>query len=59
MAKKKLKCPTCGAEMNNHAEKISYETDREGRWPDPDFGGIVEDVFACPGCGGVEMRPAE
>lgn len=58
MPKKKLECPSCGAEMNNHAEKVSYET-VEGYRPDPDFGGIVEDVYTCPGCGGIEMRPAE
>jgi ribosomal protein S27AE len=59
MPKKKLKCPKCGAGMNNHAEKISYETDRGGHLPDPDFGGIVEDVYTCPGCGNVEMISAE
>lgn len=59
MSKKKLKCPKCGAEMNNHAEKISYEMDMGGHRPDPDFGGIVEDVYSCPRCGAIEMRPAE
>jgi len=59
MPKKKLKCPKCGAEMNNHAEKISYEMGSGGHRPDADLGGIVEDVYACPGCGYIEMRPAE
>jgi len=45
--------------MNNHAEKISYETDEGGHRPDPDLGGIVEDVYTCPGCGNVEMIAAE
>ena len=58
MPKKKLKCPACGSEMNNHAEKISYET-AEVQSPDPDFGGNVEDVYTCPGCGNVEMMPGE
>ncbi len=56
MPKKKMKCPACGADMNNHAEKISYDTG-EGRYKaDPEFGGIVEEVHTCPNCGNVEVR---
>lgn len=56
MAKERLKCPVCGVEMNNHAEKISYETSPEGgHETDPDFGGILQEVHTCPKCGGVEV----
>ena len=43
MTKESMKCPVCGASMNNHAEKVSYDTG-EGRYkPDPEFGGILEE----------------
>jgi ribosomal protein S27AE len=58
MKKKKLNCPRCGAEMNNHAEKVSYEESAGGYKPDPVFGGVMEDIFTCPGCGNVESRAA-
>ena len=56
MPKKKMKCPRCGADMNNHAEKISYETVEGGRKADPVFGGVVEEIHTCPKCGNVEVR---
>lgn len=56
MAKEKLKCPVCGVEMNNHAEKISYETHPEADYEtDPAFGGVLEEIHTCPECGGVEV----
>lgn len=58
MTKKKLNCPRCGAEMNNHAEKISYETAEGGRKADTVFGGVVEEIHTCPGCANVESRAA-
>lgn len=58
MPKNKMICPRCGAEMNNHAEKISYETAEEDRKPDAVFGGFVEEIHTCPGCASVESRAA-
>ncbi len=58
MPKKNMICPRCGAEMNNHAEKVSYETVEEGRKADAVFGGVVEEIHTCPGCGNVESRTA-
>ena len=43
--------------MNNHAEKISYETVEGNRKADPVFGGVVEEIHTCPGCGSVESVP--
>ena len=55
MPKKKMICPRCGAEMNNHAEKISYEAAEK---PDAVFGGVVDEIYTCPGCANVESRAA-
>ena len=52
-----MMCPPCGIEMNYHAEKIDYLaalTDAEAI--DPDLGGVVEEVHACPGCGNMGTR---
>ncbi len=59
MAKEKLICSVCGAEMNNHAEKISYEARAGANWEsDPDFGGSLEEIHTCPKCGSVEATMA-
>ena len=58
MPKKKMICPRCGAEMNNHAEKISYEAAEGNRNPDAVFGGVVDEIHTCPGCANVESRAA-
>jgi len=58
MPKKKMICPRCGAEMNNHAEKISYETAEGNRKADAVFGGVVDEIHTCPGCANVESRAA-
>lgn len=59
MAKEKLICSVCGAEMNNHAEKISYEARAGANWEsDPDFGGSLEEIHTCPKCGSVEATLA-
>jgi predicted RNA-binding Zn-ribbon protein involved in translation (DUF1610 family) len=53
----KMICPECGVEMNYHAEKIDYTaalTDPDA--VDPDLGGILEEVHACPGCGKMGTR---
>ena len=54
-----MMCPQCGIEMNYHAEKIDYTaalTDPDTI--DPDFGGVVEEIHTCPGCGNVGTRRA-
>ena len=58
--KQKMICEECGAEMNQHAEKIDYSSspDESGAF-DEDFGGVVEEVHSCPRCGKTETRPAE
>ncbi len=59
MPNKKMICPDCGVEMNHHAEKINYGAAMEGSAAvDRDFGGVLEEVYACPRCGRTGVRPA-
>jgi hypothetical protein len=54
-----MMCLQCGIEMNYHAEKIDYMaalTDSDAI--DPDFGGVVEEIHTCPGCGTMGTRKA-
>lgn len=57
MSREKIKCPACGALMNNHAEKIFYDAgepndDQRGY----DNGGVLRQIHGCPGCGNVEVK---
>jgi predicted RNA-binding Zn-ribbon protein involved in translation (DUF1610 family) len=53
----RLSCPECGAEMNQHAEKLAYpESAAELRLMDPAGEGLLEEIHACPRCGDVESR---
>ena len=52
-------CPTCGVEMNMHAEKVEYTDAKAGDEAfDPDLGGVVEEFHSCPHCGRTLTRPA-
>jgi rubrerythrin len=54
-----MRCPTCGFEMNHHADKVDYTAALENpAEADPAFGGLLEEVFTCPNCGRTETRPA-
>ena len=56
----KMVCPKCGIEMNHHAEKIDYSIPAdESNEVDGVFGGVVEEVHSCPGCGRTETRPSQ
>ncbi len=48
----KMKCPDCGAEMNHHAEKVDYSVEAGSE----DFGGALQEVHCCPGCGNTVTR---
>jgi ribosomal protein S27AE len=56
MAPSPMRCPECGGTMNQHAEKIVYGS--QGARIDPDLGGLIEEMHACPRCGYVASRPA-
>ena len=54
-----MRCSQCGIEMNYHAEKIDYITAlTEPNAIDPDLGGIVDEVYTCPGCGDMGTHRA-
>ncbi|HYH85126.1 MAG TPA: hypothetical protein VEX60_06555 [Pyrinomonadaceae bacterium] len=53
----KMICPTCGVEMNCHAEKIDYAAGlAEPDAIDEDLGGVVEEFHTCPECGQTLAR---
>jgi ribosomal protein S27AE len=53
-------CPTCGIEMNHHAEKLVLPTNPvEASAVDPVLGGMIEELHTCPGCGSGASRRAE
>ena len=55
----KMVCPTCGVEMNLHAEKVDYtDATADGEGFDPDLGGVVEEFHTCPACGQTQARRA-
>ena len=57
--KERMVCPTCGSEMNLHAEKVDYtDSAPEGEGFDPDLGGRLEEFHACPHCGRTHARGA-
>jgi len=52
-----MMCPRCGAQMNHHAEKVEFSSVRDGLTAtDRTLDGILQNVYACPNCGGIEMR---
>ena len=55
MAKLKMICPDCGAEMNHHAMKIAYSID-DPKLVDAVFDGVMKEVHTCPECGRTQMR---
>lgn len=53
----KMKCPDCGIDMNQHAEKIDYTAGlRDPKAVDPVLGGVIEEFHACPKCGACASR---
>jgi rRNA maturation endonuclease Nob1 len=57
--REKMVCPTCGGEMNLHAEKVDYNASSVGdEGFDPDLGGLVEEFHTCPQCGQTLARRA-
>ena len=54
-----MNCPRCGAEMNHHADKlVEPTTAEEAERMDPELGGVIEEMLACPACGYVDSRRA-
>ena len=54
-----MTCPKCGVEMNHQADKLVYPvTQAEAAAMTAALDGVIEEVFACPGCGRIESRRA-
>ena len=58
MSNRRMICPKCGAELNQHATKIDYDVD-DPALIDPVFDGAIKEVHTCPKCGRTELRAAE
>lgn len=54
-----MQCPRCGTEMNHHADKLIERVDVQDQLNDRPVVGLIQEVHACPGCGNVEMIPAD
>jgi ribosomal protein S27AE len=52
----KMKCPKCGAEMNFHAQKITYGIGSSAGGDTETAGGTLQEFHACPKCGAVASR---
>lgn len=47
----RLLCPSCGSEMNFHAEKLNYGAVlADARGADAGLGGVVDEFHTCPCC---------
>ncbi|HET8969275.1 MAG TPA: hypothetical protein VFN06_07600 [Gaiellaceae bacterium] len=57
MTRPTLTCPKCGTEMNHQADKLVQPvTQAEAAAGDGALDGLLERVFACPGCGWIDSR---
>ena len=52
-----MTCSKCGTEMNHQADKLVHPvTKEEAASMTLALDGVIEIVFACPGCGRVDSR---
>lgn len=57
---KKMICPTCGVEMNLHAERVDYPAESDDAETfDPGLGGPLTEFHTCPACGRTRTRRAD
>ncbi len=56
MAQEPMICPGCGNTMNHHADKIDYGVPASASEDELTFGGTVQQIHTCPGCGHTEAR---
>ena len=57
MSSAKLICHNCGAEMNQHAFKIEYDTE-DHTIVDAAFDGVLKEAHCCPECSHSELVTA-
>jgi len=59
LAVQKMLCPSCGVAMNHHGDKVIYlSQESEGVRP-LDTLERIDEIQACPNCGGMGSRPTE
>jgi hypothetical protein len=52
-----MTCPKCDVEMNHQADKLVHPvTKEEAASMTLALDGVIEIVFACPGCGWIDSR---
>ena len=51
-----MRCAKCGTPMNHQADKLVQPVTREDETAVAELDGILERVFACPGCGWIDSR---
>ena len=52
-----MTCSKCGTEMNHQADKLVHPvTKEEAASMTLALDGVIEIVFACPGCGWIDAR---
>jgi ribosomal protein S27AE len=52
-------CPRCRVEMNHHGDKLVYTTEsQDAGQTDHSPGGIIQEFYTCPKCGGSASRQA-
>jgi len=57
MSAPSMTCPKCDTEMNHQADKLVHPTTaEEAARMTPALDGVIESVFACPGCGWIDSR---
>ena len=56
--RKPMICAACGTPTNQHAEKVDFSASTSTS-VDPVFFGTVQEIHQCPGCGNVQLRPAD
>lgn len=55
----KYYCPSCGIEMNHHADKVNEAILVQTKKSLGDFSGVIEAVFTCPTCGDTTKSAAQ
>lgn len=53
----KMLCPKCGSKMNHHADKLDTTAAlAESDAINPDFGGIIQEIYTCANCKNIEVK---
>jgi len=59
LAVQKMICPSCGVAMNHHCDKVIYLSQESDGGRPFDTMERIDEIYACPNCGGMGSRPTE